>query len=167
MITEQNKCKNIHYAQIDDNFQDFWADSIVFSKIDSTPPKEMLKNRIDGMIKNECLYPNNIFRTDLPYNHRVFELLLYTQEFFIFDRWDKLENLFKKYKLGRLLRFYRYIILFFQKILDINNDFDEMRDNLIDLTLILDKIYFKSIIFENKFERKDVQVLIKYRDSLK
>lgn len=167
MITENNKCKNIHYAQIDDIFQDFWANSIVFSKIDRTPPKEMLKNRIDGMINNECLYPNNILHKEIPYNKRVFELLLYTQEFFIFDRWDKLENLFKKYNLERLLSFYRYINLFFQKILDINNNFDNMRDDLIDLTLILDKINYNSIILENKIERKDVQVLIKFRDYLK
>ena len=167
MITEQKNCKNIHFAQIDDVFQDFWANSIVFSKISRIPPKEMLKNRIDGMNDNECLYPNNIIYREIPYNKRVFELLLYTQEFFIFERWDKLENLFNEYNLGRLLRFYRYINLFFRKFLEIDRKLDEMRDNIIDLTLILDRINYNSIIFENEIEKNDIQVLIKFRDHLK
>lgn len=167
MITEQEKCKNVHYAQIDDIFQDFWANSIVFSKIDKTPPEEMIKNRLDSLIINDCLYPDNIFRKDILYNKRIFELLLYTQEFFFYDRWDNLENLYIERNLGKLLRFYHFMNLFFKRILDSNNNFDNMRDDLIDLTLILDKINYKLVLFENKFKTNDIKVLIEFRDFLK
>ncbi len=167
MITGQVKCKNVHYAQIDDIFQDFWANSIVISKIDKTPPEEMIRNRFDSLIINNCLHPDNIFNSEILYNKRIFELLLYSQEFFFYDRWDNLENLYIKHNLKKLVRFYNFINLFFKKILDINNNFDNMRDDLIDLTLILDKINYKLLLFENKFQTKDIRVLAEFRDILK
>lgn len=166
IVKVQEKCKNIHIMYIDQVFQDFWANSIVYKKINNNPPLEMLKETYNSMIINECLYPQNILNPKIEYNQRVFELLLYTQEHFIFDKWDELENLFNEYNLSKLLQFYKYLNLFFQKILEINNNYDLMRKDLIELARCLDGINYNELMFHNKFDKKDIKILKDYRNSI-
>ncbi len=163
----QKLLENIHYMYIDQSFLEFWANYNVYKKINKEPPIEEHNNILDILIKKECLYPQNILHPNIPLKKRVFELLEFTHIFFIYNKWDDLSVLFKKYNLDRALKFYRFLNMFFEEIIKRNKDFDLMREDMFELVKILDKINYNELFYQNRITKEVILLLTHFRDYLK
>lgn len=165
---ENNINNNVQYPIVDGVFQDFWANLIVYEKIRrSIPPYEVIKNKKEMMIHYKSLNLDNILDPNIYYNERVFDLLRFSQEFFIYDKWDDLSTIYRENNLDSLLNLYKYINSFFQKIIKLNSDQELIKNDLFELVKILDKINYHEIIVNNNFHRNEKSLLIKYLNYLR
>ncbi len=179
-IAEINKClyssnelsnikkslQNIHYMFIHQSFIEFWANYNVWNKINKEPPNEEHYYILDLLVRKECLYPQNILNPNIPLRKRVFELFEFTHTFFIYDKWEDLSTLFKKYKLDKSLKLYHFLNKFFEEIIKKNREFDLMREDLFELAKILDKINYSELFFQNRVTKELALLLKDYRDYL-
>ena len=134
-------------------FLDYWANLKVRYEINGNPPEALLKDRLDG---SEAILPFSIKKYPSRY---LLELLLYSQLFFIHDKWDMLVEIFNESKLDQLLLLYKTINIFFDKIIEINEDFDSMEELLFELLIILEKLNYKDIILKNRLNNQDKRAL--------
>jgi len=142
--------RNIDLNFFEHIFLDFWANIKVRDEIDENPPEECLKNRQNGFYG---LTPQVINRKN------SLKLLLYSQLFFIYDKWYILEDILRESELNKLLLLYKSINVFFNKILELNDDFDSMEEDLVELARNLDKLNYKDIILSNKLNNQDKRIL--------
>ena len=108
-------------------FLDYWANLKVRYEIDHHTPETLLRDRLDG---TRVIIPFHIKNNPKKY---FLELLLYSQLFFIHDKWDMLVEIYHESELDHLLLLYKTINSFFDKIIEINEDFDSMEELLFDL----------------------------------
>ncbi len=154
----ESKCFYPNLMKIDLNifehiFLDYWANLKVRYEIDGNPPETLLKYRLDGF---KAILPFSIKN----YPSRYFlELLLYSQLFFIHDKWNMLVEIFNESKLDQLLLFFKIINSFFDKIIEINEDFDSMEELLFELVIILEKLNYEDIILKNRLNNQDKRAL--------
>lgn len=159
--------KNLDIALFQRNFIEFWANLMVYEKIDDNPPNEFLSERLKDLTSENYLSYSVLCNPTVKLNENIFLLLGYTGEFFIFDKWQDLIEIFTKRNLNKLLDFYRYINSFFHKILEINDEFDLMRADIIELSKIMDKIDYNDLVKNNKINSKNRQLLRFYINYLK
>ena len=150
--------RNINLQFFEEIFLDFWANLIVRDKINDKPPEETLRDRLSGFYE---LNPNMInSSTNL-------ELLLYTQHFFIYDRWEDLERIFTVSNLKQLLFLYKSINILFNKIIQFNINFDLMEEDLVKLAKTLETLKYEDIILNNRFTNQDKRKLKAFIGILK
>ncbi len=155
----ESKCLYPNVKKIDLNFfekivfLDYWANLKVCYEIDSNPPEALLQERLDG---SKAIIPFSIINYPSKY---LLELLLYSQLFFIHDKWDILAEIYNESKLDQLLLLYKIINSFFDKIIEISEDFDSIEELLFDLLEILENLNYKDIVLKNRFNNQDKQSL--------
>jgi len=150
--------RNIDLNFFEHIFLDFWANLKVRNIINEDPPKECLNERLNGFYD---LSPQVI-------NRKTFlKLLLYTQLFFIHDKWAILEEKFRESELDQLLLVYKSVNKFFNKILELNDDFDSMEEYLVELAKILETINYNAIIFSNQLTNQDKRKLRSFIGKLR
>lgn len=159
--------KNIDVALIQRIFIEFWANLMVYEKIDDSPPDELLSKRLKNFISINFLTYATLCNPTVKYNQNIFLLLEFTGEFFIFKKWQNLIKLFTSRNLNKLLDFFRYINSFFQKILEINYDFDSVREDLLELIKTLNKMDYNEIVAKNVISSKDRHLIISYINYIK
>jgi len=137
--------KNIDLNFFEHIFLDFWANLKVCDEIDEYP-EECLNEFLNGFYG---LTPQVInTKTSL-------KLLLYTQLFFIHDKWDLLVEIIRESELDQLLQLYNIINGIFNKIIELNDDFDSMEEDLVDLARKLETLNYHEIIFNNQLTNQD------------
>ena len=161
------KLKNVDIALIQMNFVEFWANLRVYEKIDNSLPEEFLNKRLKDLSTKDFLSHPVLCDPTVKFNYNIFLLLGYTGEFFIFGKWNDLINIFTSRNLNKLLDFYRFINSFFSKIIELNDDFDSMREDLIELVKFLDKIDYNKLVLHNKIYPKTRLSLIFFIKHLK
>lgn len=140
------KLKNIELNFFEHIFLDFWANLKVRNEIDENPPEECLKERQNGFFG---LRPEVINRKSF------LKLLLYSQLFLIYDKWYILEEILRDNDLDQLLLLYKSINVFFNKIIELNDNFDSMEEDLVELAKNLDRFNYKDIILNNRLNNQD------------
>jgi len=167
--------QKINFDLIGRIFRDFYADFLVFHKIDKSVPSESLKidySEILDYLKSESILNPN-FRTGFIYTAQpkkfknIFIILLLSRKFFIFHKWDLLISIFKKYKLYNFLKFLYLINLIFQTIIENNQNYDSMNYDLIQLAKLLDFIDYEDLILKNKYPQKKIIDKLKMEFNLK
>lgn len=167
--------------KLDNEYKEFHANYMVFKKIDNSvsiealqwrfmqlaPLIENLKNRKKEIIFNISSNPNLGLLKKNEYFTLYHYIILYTQDIFIFGEWDRLIDLFKEHNMIMFLYFLHLINEIFKEVADNNNDLDSMREDIINLGFIMDKIDYEKLIFENQFQEKDKLLLKEFRSSLK
>ncbi len=161
------RLKNVDVGSIQRIFLEFWANLIVYEQIDDSPPNELLNKRLKDFTSSNILSYAALCNPTVKYNENIFRLLEYTGEFFIFNEWENLIKLFTSRNLNKLLDFFNYINSFFQKIKEINYDFDSVREDLLELIKILNKIDYNEIVAKNVISSKDRQLIRFYIKYLK
>lgn len=142
--------RNIDLQYFEEIFGDYWANIKVREDIDENPPEQCLEERIVGF---QGLQPGHInTKTSL-------DLLLYSQLFFIHDRWNVLEEIMSESNLDQLLLVYKNINSFFDKIIKLNENFDFMEEDLVVLARILETLNYQELIFENRLTNQDKRKL--------
>ena len=155
----ESKCFYPNVKKVDLNFfekivfLDYWANLKVRYEIDSNPPEALLKERLDG---SKAILPFSIINYPSKY---LLELLLYSQLFFIHDKWELLVGIYDESNLDQLLFLYKTINSIFDKIIEISEDFDSMEELLFDLLEILERLNYKDIILKNRLNNQDKQSL--------
>lgn len=143
---EFHKLQNIDLQIFEEIFLDFWANMMVCDKIDDNPPEQILNERLNGFYG---ITPIDINRkTSL-------KLLLFTQLFFIHDRWHILEEIMRESELDKLLWLYKCINVFYNNIIKFNGDFDSMEEDLVELARNLETLNYSEIIFKNRITNQD------------
>jgi len=137
--------RNIDLNFFEHIFLDFWANLKVRDEIDEYP-EECLNERLNGFYDLTPLVINP--NTSL-------KLLLYTQLFFIHDKWDLLVEIIRESELDLLLQLYNIINGIFNKIIELNDDFDSMEEDLVDLARKLETLNYREIIFNNQLTNQD------------
>ncbi len=159
--------KNVDIGLIQRTFIEYWANTMVYKKIDNSPPSEILDERLRDFTSKIFLTYEVLCNPTVKYNENIFRLLGYTGEFFIFNKWQELINIFTDRKLNKLLDLFRYINSFFQKILEGHHDFDSKRESLLELVKILNTFDYCKIVSKNVISSEDRKQLISYINYLK
>lgn len=163
----ESKCFYPNVHKIDLNFfetvvfLDYWANLKVRYEIDHHPPEALLRDRLEG---SRAIIPFHMKKESKKY---FLELLLYSQIFFIHDKWDMLVGIYHESELDQLLHLYKIINSFFDKIIEINEDFDPMEDLLFDLIKSLERLNYLDIILENRLNNQDKGVLRSFINRLR
>lgn len=127
----ESKCFYPNLTKIDLNFfehifLDYWANLKVRYEIDGNPPEALLKEHLDG---SEAILPFSIKNYPSRY---LLELLLYSQLFFIHDKWDMLVEIFNESELDQLLLLYKTINFFFIKLLKLMEVLIQWRNSYLN-----------------------------------
>lgn len=96
----------------------------------------------------------------------VWEIMWYTHRFYIFNKWDELNDLFNKYKMKSLLDFLHISYELFKVISDIHIDIDIIQKIIIKLSKSMDIINYTDLIFNNKFDGQHQQELERFKQEL-
>lgn len=159
--------KNIDIALFQRIFLDYWANFKVYEIIDDTPPGLIIEDRYAFLSSKNNLSANLLLNPEAKRNENIYRLLLYTGEFFIFNKWKLLVKLFKSKNLDKLLDLYRYINSFFHEIIELNDDFDIMQDDLVVLAKLLENVNYNKIILRNFLHSEVKEILLNYIKYLK
>ncbi len=150
--------RNINLQMLEEIFMDFWANIQVCEIIDENPPEQSLVERIKGFygLTPEVINP----KTSM-------DLLLYTQLFFIHDRWNQLDDIMSEAELDQLLLLYKSINTLFYKIIKLNENFDTMEEDLVGLARILESLDYQELVFDNRLNSQDRMKLRAFSSRLR
>jgi len=160
------KCvKNNQYFKIYFNeiFFDFIANYLVYEKIDKSIPEEHIKLNFHS------------FQTTFREGYKIFDLikicLLTSQVFYIYDQWDKLNSIFKEFKVGTFSDILYIINNKFKKtiIKNLEKNYIDMDSAILDITdlaVILDRINWKQIILENQSDKTSFTALENFNNDV-
>ncbi len=164
-FNEFAKCtlnKQYFMIYLNEIYYDFIANYIVYEKIDNSVPEEHIKLN------------SNSFQMTFEAGYKIFDLikicLLFSQVFYIYDQWEKLDPIFEEFNINIFLDILYAINEIFKKIIiknseNDNMDIDSSISDIKELAAILDSINWKPIILENYSDKSNVTLLENFRNE--
>ncbi len=153
-------------------FWEFLADYTVREKIDTTSPKAFLKAQnansvfLIGQFKVKGVFSlHNPYRSENVMEKgydRFFLLFHNSKAFYIFNKWEEFCSLFKGEGIQKSLKLMKIINKFFEKIILLNTDIQSMKNDVIKLATILDRLDFNQLIHRNQFKQGNKDILRDY-----
>ena len=172
--------KKDKYGEIDNlglvegSLKEFHSNYYVKKKINGSIPDESLRKRrgelkliLSDLSERKEKYYNSQELGMKKFSNQFFKVLTFTQEFYIFNEWNKLEVVFDEHKFNEMLGLFHKLNKIFKKIIEKNWNFDEMRDDIFELAKVLDNFNYEKIFFKNLIVEKDLILLNKFIDELK
>lgn len=165
-LNEYVKCRiNNQYFKIylNDIFYDFIANYLVYEKIDNSIPEEHIELNFHS------------FQTTFRAGYKIIDLikacLLFSQVFFIYAIWDKLNSVFTEFGVSTLLDYLYIINSIFKKIIVKNKDneymdMDSAISDITDLADILDSVNWRQMVKENHHNKSNIGLLENFKNNL-
>ena len=164
-----NELKIIKLGLVEKSLKEFHAKYSVKKRIDNSIPNELLKRRIwelkQALSEGRERFHNSQDLGMKELSNIFLDFLIFTQEFYIFNVWNKLEVVFEEQKFNEMLRLFHQLNKILKKIIKKNRNFDGMRLDIFELAKILDKLDFGKIFFENFILEKDLISLNNFIDE--
>ncbi len=172
--------KNIDLGLLENEYKEFHANYIIFTRINNSSPIETLKwkyhqlllfiknlkQRKDEILTNLRKDPKlgllkrNVFYT---LYHFIF---LNTPEIYLFGEWDRLIPLFKEEGHIYFLYFMSLINEVFLKIADTESNLDSMHLDLIEFGKIMEKVDYGDLIFNDIFPENIQKDIKQFKSSI-
>ena len=154
---------NIDLKNFKSIFLEFIANLCVFEKIEYNHSPLCLKM----FLKTVELYLHTIFLIqDHEVNAFFFGILLNMHVLYIFqERFNDLENMFKVKKKLKLFEFLCYICQNFKKIYEINEDFLDMKEDIIEFGKFLNNLEYSSLLFTDQDKKGIIPLIKDYLDK--
>lgn len=164
-----NELKIIKLGLVEKSLKEFHAKYSVKKRIDNSIPNELLKRRIwelkQALSEGRERFHNSQELGMKELSNIFLDFLIFTQEFYIFNVWNKLEVVFEEQKFNEMLHLFHQLNKILKKIIKKNRNFDGMRLDIFELAKILDKLDFGKIFFENFILEKDLISLNNFIDE--
>lgn len=156
--TTINGLTHFNYLGMERVFREFFADFKAES-IDSKPPLSYLDIYLKGIkdfdfpYKKLMMLPTKInFDLTIKNSLFIYDSLINTITFYVFDEWEQLKDIFKSHKLDELLTFFKLIFHNFHWISKNHLNLRDTRDTLITLIKFLNQFFYDELIYKNKLD---------------
>jgi len=108
-----------------------------------------------------------ILKLNLNQNNYVLDLFLNMHIFYIFkENWEKLEKLFENHNNLQFLKFIYYCCKIFEKIFNRNEDYINMKKDLIKFGTFLNDINYSNLLFAQVKQKKPIKLILDYLQEL-
>jgi len=162
--------KSFNLFGIEKAYGDFYADYIA-KKLHPNIPHYYLENYFNHLQETDLRYVSYMMLvTSRNYNHTIkdriylYDYLTNTMTFYVFNRWDMLENPFKNYDLNSLLEFFNLIFINFERISKdhAKDNLNLTIDKLYELIKFLDNYDYTNLIYNNALNEEIKKGLINF-----
>ena len=172
----ENQLKQVSTDRLFGIFLEFLANYKVKELIDSNPAYESLKSKTANILNliREIetkgvfsLFNPNLSSTKMDKGFdRFFLFLKISDEFYLFNKWDDFCSPFKGKGIESSLKLMKIINKFFEKVILLNDDIHPMKNDIIKLAKILDRLDFIQLIQSNHLTHSNKAIIREFLNFL-